>query len=82
MRVTAREKALAAKTDWLEWSIREQGWLLRAWDHGMNREGERSMMVLLTEEQRQVVFAGLDTMKIVKVLVESLGGEKGVANGD
>jgi len=78
MRVTAREKAL--QTDWLEWNKREQRWMIRVWDAAS--PDSRSMWVLLNEEQRQVVFAGLDTMKIVKVLVESLGDEKGVANGD
>ncbi len=60
MRVTAVEKMLAAKTNWLEWYVREQAWLIRIWDHGLATDGHRSMFMLLTEEQREVVFAGLE----------------------
>ena len=70
MNPTKAEKAL--KPDWMAWSVRDQGWLMRVWDHGIDKEGQRSMWVLLTDEQVDVLFAGLRKIK----------DEGGVANGD
>ncbi len=82
MRVTAVEKMLAAKTNWLEWYVREQCWMIRIWDKGLDMEGHRSGFQLLTQEQREVVFLGLG--RIHQEVVDSWkpGDEKGVANGD
>ena len=53
------------RPDWMEWNKRNQQWMIQVWDPAApGKEVGRSMHVLLTDEQADVLFAGMSEMQV------------------